>query len=74
MDRIIFHEQESWARENTPEALAAAIEEFCCKDLKALGAMAARVAAERYSWARVFEGLLCIYREVCTHYRQHQVK
>jgi hypothetical protein len=36
--------------------------------------MAARVAAERYSWARVFEGLLCIYREVCTHYRQHQAK
>ena len=29
MDRIIFHEQESWARENTPEALADAIEAFC---------------------------------------------
>jgi alpha-1,6-mannosyltransferase len=74
MDRIIFHEQESWAQENTPEALAGAIEEFCRKDLKDLGAMAARVAAERYSWARVFEGLLCIYREVCAHYRQHQAK
>jgi alpha-1,6-mannosyltransferase len=70
MDRIIFHEQESWARENTPEALAGAIEEFCRNDLKALGATAAGVAAERYSWARVFEGLLCIYREVCAHYRQ----
>lgn len=72
MDRIIFHEQESWAQENSPEALADAIEEFCRKDLKSLGANAARVAAERYSWARVFEGLLCIYREVCAHYRQHQ--
>jgi alpha-1,6-mannosyltransferase len=71
MDRIIFHEQESWARENTPEALANAIEEFCGKDLKSLGATAARVAAERYSWPRVFEGLLCIYREVCANYRQH---
>jgi alpha-1,6-mannosyltransferase len=74
MDRIIFHEQESWAQENSPEALADAIEEFCRKDLNELGATAARVAAERYSWARVFEGLLCIYREVCAHYRQHQAK
>jgi alpha-1,6-mannosyltransferase len=71
MDQIIFHEQESWSRENTPEALANAIEEFCDKDLKGLGAVAARVAAERYSWPRVFEGLLCIYREVCANYRQH---
>jgi alpha-1,6-mannosyltransferase len=70
MDRIIFHEQESWARENTPEALADAIEEFSGKDLKSLGAVAARAAAERYSWPRVFEGLLCIYREVCANYRQ----
>lgn len=71
MDRIIFHEQESWARENTPDALADAIEAFCGKDLKILGAAAASAAAERYSWPRVFEGLLCIYREVCAHYRQH---
>ena len=71
MDRIIFHEQESWARENTPEALADAIEESCGEDLKSLGAIAATVAAERYSWTRVFEGLLCIYREVCADYRQH---
>ena len=72
MDRIIFHEQESWAGENTPEALAGAIERFGREDLKGLGAAAARVAAERYSWARVFEGLLCIYREVCANYPQHQ--
>ena len=71
MDRIIFHEQESWARENTPEALADAIEDFSGKDLKSMGAAAARAAAERYSWPRVFEGLLCIYREVCANYRQH---
>jgi alpha-1,6-mannosyltransferase len=71
MDRIIFHEQKSWARENTPEALADAIEEFSGKDLKSLGAVAASAAAERYSWPRVFEGLLCIYREVCANYRQH---
>jgi alpha-1,6-mannosyltransferase len=68
MDRIIFHEQASWARVNTPEALAAAIEAFCREDLKSLGATAAKAAAERYSWPRVFEGLLCIYREVCADY------
>jgi alpha-1,6-mannosyltransferase len=72
MDRIICHEQASWARENTPESLADAIEEFSGKDLKSLGAVAASAAAERYSWPRVFEGLLCIYREVCAHYRQQQ--
>jgi glycosyltransferase involved in cell wall biosynthesis len=70
MDQIILHGQESWALENTPEALANAIEEFCRKDLRAAGRIAARVAAERYSWARVFEGVLCIYREVCANYRQ----
>jgi alpha-1,6-mannosyltransferase len=74
MDRIIFHDQESWARENTPEAVANAIEAFCGKDLKSLGAVAARTAAERYSWPRVFEGLLCIYREVCANYRQQQAQ
>lgn len=74
MDRIIFHDQESWAWKDTPEALAHAIEEFCGKDLKGLGAVAARTAAERYSWPRVFEGLLCIYREVCAHYRQQQAQ
>jgi alpha-1,6-mannosyltransferase len=70
MDRIIFHEQESWAKENTSEALAGAMEEFSGKDLRALGALAARGAAEQYSWPRIFEGLFCIYREVCAHYRQ----
>ena len=39
MDRIILHDQESWARENTPEALADAIEEFSGDDLKSLGAI-----------------------------------
>jgi alpha-1,6-mannosyltransferase len=71
MDRIIFHEQEAWALENSAEALANAIERSCRQDLKNLGATAARIAAEQYSWPRVFERLLCNYREVCAHYRQH---
>lgn len=70
MDRIIFHAQEFWARENTPTALADAIEAAAGADLKGLGATAAKAAAERYSWPRVLEGLLCIYREVCANYRQ----
>ena len=70
MDRIIFHEQGSWAGENTPAALATAMEEFSGGDLRGAGALAARVAAEQYAWPRIFEGLFCIYREVCAHYRQ----
>jgi alpha-1,6-mannosyltransferase len=70
MDRIIFHEQDSWARENTAAALADAIEESSGKDLKSLGTAAASAAAERYAWPWVFDGLLCIYREVCAHYRR----
>jgi len=68
MDRIIFHDQESWARENAPEALADAIEEFSRKDLRALGATAAGSAAGQYSWPRVFDRLFCIYREACASY------
>ncbi|HYJ06875.1 MAG TPA: glycosyltransferase [Chthoniobacterales bacterium] len=69
MDRIIFHDQDLWARENTPEALAEAIEQFAKGDLKAMGAAAAQAAAERYAWPRVFERLFCIYREVCAAYK-----
>jgi len=71
LDRIILHAQESWAAENTPAALADAIEEFSGKDLKALGAAAASLAAQRHAWPRVFERLFCIYREVCANYTQH---
>jgi alpha-1,6-mannosyltransferase len=69
MDRIIFHDQDSWARENTPEALAEAIERFTAGDLKAMGAAAAQTAGERHAWPRIFERLFCIYREVCAEYK-----
>jgi alpha-1,6-mannosyltransferase len=71
LDRIILHEQKSWAAENTPRALAGAIKEFSGQDLKALGAAAASLAAERHAWPRVFERLFCIYREVCANYTHH---
>jgi alpha-1,6-mannosyltransferase len=69
MDRIIFHEQESWARQSTPEALADAIEQLSGKKLSLLGEKAARTAENLYSWPRVFDELFCIYREVCANYR-----
>lgn len=69
LDGIILHDQDSWARENNPEALAAAIEQFTRRDLKELGLAAASIAAREYAWPRVFERLFCIYREVCAEYK-----
>ena len=71
MDRIIFHEQISWATRNTAEALAAAIEESTRKNPRAFGAAAAREVAERHAWPRVFHRLFSIYREVCARYRRN---
>src|SRR4029077_15823574 len=68
MDRIICHDQKSWAQENNPEALADAIEDFSAKKLSALGKAAAGAAETLYSWPRVFEELFCIYREVRANY------
>jgi alpha-1,6-mannosyltransferase len=70
MDAVILHDQESWAGENTPEALANAIEASSAKDLNKLGREAARVAHERHSWPQVFAQLFCIYRELCAEYRR----
>jgi alpha-1,6-mannosyltransferase len=70
MDRIIFHEQESWARENSAEALAEAIERSSSKKLQMLGDAASRQAERRYAWPTVFDQLFCIYREVCANYRR----
>jgi alpha-1,6-mannosyltransferase len=69
LDGIILHDQEGWAEENNAEALAGAIDQFSARDLRALGNLAAKYAAE-YSWPRVFERLFCIYREVCANYPQ----
>jgi alpha-1,6-mannosyltransferase len=70
MDDVICHDQKSWARENSPEALADAIEECSAKKLSTLGRNAARVAQSLYSWPRVFDELFCIYREVRANYRR----
>jgi alpha-1,6-mannosyltransferase len=68
LDGIILHDQTGWAEEDSPEALAGAIERICQQDLNALGVAASNAAAE-YAWKRVFDRLFCIYREVCANYK-----
>lgn len=70
MDRIIFHEQEDWARENSPEALAETIEKFSQQDLATLGQSAARLAEENHAWPRVFAHLFEIYADVSAQFRR----
>jgi alpha-1,6-mannosyltransferase len=70
LDGIILHDQEGWAPENDPAALADAIEQFSTRDLRALGRAAAQKAAAEYAWPAVFDRLFCIYREVCANYRR----
>jgi alpha-1,6-mannosyltransferase len=68
MDRIICHDQESWARENSAEALVDAIESLTVQKLQKLGTASARRAGLDYTWPRVFEQIFCIYDEVCSNY------
>jgi alpha-1,6-mannosyltransferase len=68
LEDVIFHDCSGWARENSPESLAEAIETFSAKDLSMFGSKAAAVAAKKHAWPRVFDRLLCIYREVCANY------
>lgn len=69
MDRIIFSDQGYWAQENSPEALARAIEDSSRQDLATAGAAVSAWAREHYAWPRVFDRLFCIYREARAHYR-----
>ena len=68
MDRIIHSDQTLWARENSPAALAAAIEETSREDLKHRGAAVSRLVAAQYSWEQVFARLFNLYREVVQDY------
>jgi alpha-1,6-mannosyltransferase len=70
MDNIICHDQESWAVENSPDALANAIEKYSDRKLAVLGRNAARIARSLYSWSRVFDELFCIYGELRSKYRR----
>ena len=70
MDAVICHDQEFWAEENTPDALANAIEQCAATKLSGLGGNAAPVAQHLYSWERAFDELFCIYRELHSEYRR----
>lgn len=68
MDRIIFSDQKQWATENTPAALAEAIEAKFTIDLRAAGLRASEEARGRYSWRTVFSRLMSAYSEVAARY------
>jgi alpha-1,6-mannosyltransferase len=66
MDRIIFADQTHWAKENSPESLAAAIRAMIKTDLGAAGNEASRRVIQRYSWRKVFDRMFEIYQKVRT--------
>ena len=68
MDDVICHDQDSWAQENSPEALVNAIEHCSERKLSVMGRNAARLTRSLYSWPRVFEELFCIYSELRSKY------
>jgi alpha-1,6-mannosyltransferase len=70
MDSNICHDQSGWAHENSPKALANAIEDFSAGTLSTLGKTAAKTAEKLYNWPRIFDELFCIYREVRANYRR----
>jgi alpha-1,6-mannosyltransferase len=68
MDRIIFSDQLLWADENSPGALADAVESKFTLDLRAAGLKASAEARGRYSWSTVFSRLFDIYSRVVDGY------
>jgi len=64
MDRIIFTDQNHWAAENSPAALAEAIRTMARRDLKTEGKAAAARVHQFYAWDNVFERLFGVYAEV----------
>ncbi len=64
MDRIIFTDQNHWAAENSPAALADAIRTMAGRDLASEGREAAARVHQFYGWDRVFERLFGVYAEV----------
>jgi alpha-1,6-mannosyltransferase len=70
MDEAIRHDQSWWAKESTPESLAAAIETASGYDLSQLGNEAAAAVRQEFSWPRIFQRLFYIYSEICSKYTQ----
>lgn len=68
MDRIIFSDQQQWASENSPHALADAVDAKFTRDLRSAGLCASVEARTRYSWKTVFARQLAIYADVIADY------
>ncbi len=68
MDRIIHSDQTLWARENSPAALASAIEETSRATLKNNPELLHRRVAAQYSWTQTFTRLFHLYRQVIHDY------
>lgn len=68
MDRIIFSDQQQWAPENSPAALADAVDAKFTQDLHSAGLLASVEARSRYSWKTVFARQLSIYSDVISGY------
>ena len=68
MDRIIFGNQEHWARENSVPALANAVAAAADSDLRRHGLSAAEKVREHYAWPVVFAQLFRLYHHVRAEY------
>jgi alpha-1,6-mannosyltransferase len=64
LDRIIFADQSHWAKNNSPESLAAAIRAMSATDLAKIGEKASERVIQRYSWRKVFDRMFEIYQEI----------
>lgn len=69
MDRIIFTDQDHWARENSPAALAEAVKAFFERDCPEARRRASEEARGRYSWNAVFDRLFEAYADVIAGFR-----
>ena len=64
MDRLAFGNLNDWAKENSPLALAEAIERICKINLKKIGLQASEIVRQHYSWNQVFKEIFQIYQIV----------
>jgi len=67
MDSNVMVGLDHWSRENTPDALATAVERFGELDLAALGADASRQVHARFSWHKVFVRQWDLYTRARVH-------
>lgn len=68
MDRIIFTDQQHWASENSPEALAQAITLMAHADLVAEGCEAAARVHANFSWDAIFSKQMETYVSIARHH------